>query len=96
MKVVVKQINQSITNQNLTKQGILVNNPKAIEPLVGEQDLFEFPLEVKLYFADSEPKLFKLNINKNNYENSIKLEKGYDERLQFISIESRTKDIKRN
>lgn len=94
LKVVVKQINQSITNQNLTKQGILVNDPKAIEPLVGEQDLFEFPLEVKLYFADSEPKLFKLNINKNNYENSIKLEKGYDERLQFISIDPELKILK--
>ena len=94
LKVVVKQINQSITNQNLTKQGILVNDPKAIEPLVDEQDLFEFPLEVKLYFADSEPKLFKLNINKNNYENSIKLEKGYDERLQFISIDPELKILK--
>ena len=94
LKVVVKQINQSITNQNLTKQGILVNDPKAIEPLVDEQDLFEFPLEVKLYFADSEPKLFKLNINKNNYEHSIKLEKGYDETLQFISIDPELKILK--
>ncbi len=85
MKVVVKQINQSITNQNLTKQGILVNDPKAIEPLVDEQDLFEFPLEVKIYFANSESKLFKLDIDKNNYEHSIKLEKGYEERLQSLS-----------
>ncbi|HET7643617.1 MAG TPA: M1 family metallopeptidase, partial [Nitrososphaeraceae archaeon] len=94
LKVVVKQINPSITNQNLTKQGILVNDPKAIEPLVDEQDVFEFPLEVKLYFANSEPKLFKLNIDKNNYEYSIKLEKGYEERLQFISIDPELKILK--
>ena len=94
LKVIIKQINQSINNQNLIKKGILVNDPKAIEPLVDEQDVFEFPLEVKLYFADSEPKLFKLNINKNNYEHSIKLEKGYEQTLQFISIDPELKILK--
>jgi aminopeptidase N len=94
LKIVVKQVNQSIINQNLIKQGIIVNDPKAIEPLIDEQDIFEFPLDVKLYFSDSEPKLFKLNINKNNYEQSIKLEKGYEQTLKFISIDPELKILK--
>jgi len=93
LKVVVKQINQSI-GQNLTKQGILVNEPNAIEPLVDEKDVFEFPLEIKLYFSDSEPKTFKLNITKNNYEQSIKLEKYYEKKLQFISVDPELKLLK--
>ena len=93
LKVVVKQINQSI-NQNLTQQGIVVNDPTAIEPLVNEQNIFEFPLEITLYFSDSEPKLFKFDITKNNYEQSIKLKKDYEKKLLFISIDPKLKILK--
>ena len=93
LKVVVKQIDQTI-NQNLTKQEIIVNDPKAIEQLIDEKNVFEFQLEIKLYFSDTEPKLCKLNINENNYKQSIKLEKGYEQKLQYVAIDPELKILK--
>ena len=53
-----------------------------------------FHWKLKFTFPILHLNLCKLKITKNNYEESIKLEKGYNNKLQYISIDPELKILK--
>ena len=93
LNVSIRQILES-TYDELVKRDILINDNSTVEPLISENEIFAFPIEIKLFFSNSEPQTYTISVNKNDQTETIKLEKGYENYLQYISVDPELKILK--
>ncbi len=93
LNVSIRQILES-TYDELVKRDILINDNSTVEPLISENEIFAFPIEIKLFFSNSEPQTYTIRVDKNDQTETIKLEKGYENNLQYISVDPELKILK--